>query len=333
MPSFPVWLLSILQRLRVKLSRNVHGILRFFSWLLRQPWCSRGMLKSQKGQSGTQGSMLPREPSSPSVERIVSSKPEPDVFIAASSVPRSAHAGSVPNLTVIPESPPRPRPSAWLARPNSVAVPNHESLGPYPFHAPLDTRSYQDIPFHSHVTHEANTEDNSSTSSNRHSVASHIGAPNIVSGSASRVSSRAPSRYFGGGLAQASRSPSRSRSRAPSPVHPNGPSVATPLSTPPVCPGSLSSSSVGLSVQSPSEPSLVNESIGFPPLSPGSTPHSRRSSRVELGADGAVEPSSESVTVDDGLQRTTSLPMPPEGRRLNHLAAETTQRYDRTYIM
>lgn len=344
MSSFLDWLLSILQRLRVKFSRNIHGILKFFSWLLRQSRCSRGLLRAGKGRGGTQDSTIPKDISSPSLERIVLTKPEPDVSISASAVPRSAYAGSVPNLAAIPESPNPPRPSTWFTRPNSVAVPNHVSLSPYDHHVQLETRSYQDIPLHSRPTHEANTEDSASTSSHRQSVASHIGSINVVTGSATRVSSRAPSRYFGGGLSQASRSPSRNRSRAPSPVQTNGPSIATPISTPPVRPGTLgtrSSSSVNLSVVSPSESSLaINESLAFSSLHPGSVPHSPtsplhspRSSRAELGANGAngaAEPSNEFVTVDDGSQ--ASIPL-PEGRRLNHLSPERTQRYDRIFIV
>lgn len=334
MSSFPLWLLSILQRLKAKLFHNVHGILRFFSWLLRQSRCSRGLLKSQKGPSGTQATLLPKDDSSPCSERIVLTKLEPDVFISASAVPRSAHTGSVPNLAVIPESPTaRPRPFTWVARPNSVAEPSHDSLGPYSHHTPLSTRSYQDISFHSRRAREANTEDNVSTISHRLSVASNIGSTHAASGSTTRVSSRAPSRYFGAGLSQASRSPSRSRSPAPSPVHPNGPTIATPLSTPNVRPGSLASFDVNLSVVSPSESSLgLNESLPSSSLPPVSTPHSRRSSRVELGID-AVDPSTQTITVDDWSQPTASYPLLPENTRLKHLVAEETQRYDRTHVM
>lgn len=262
----------------------------------------------------------------------VSNSPENDLLISASTVPHSAHSGSVPNLAAIPESPTRHRPSAWVARPNSVAVPNHESLSPYSLHTPLDTRSYQDIPFHTRFAREASTEDNLSTNSHRLSVATTSGgSTHAVTGSAARVSSRAPSRYFGGGLAQASRSPSRSR--APSPVRPNGPSIATPLSTPRVRPESLASSSVGLSIQSPSEPSLgPNESLASLSLQRMAIPHSRQSSRVELGA-AVADPSSPSVTVDDWSQPTMSLPIPPSGRVLYPLAPEITQRYDRNYVM
>lgn len=332
MSSFLVWLLSILQRLRAKLSRNVHGTLKFFSWLFRQSRCSHGLLRAKKSRSGTQDSTIPKDTSTPSLERIVLTKPEPDVSIALSAVPRSAYAASVPDLAAIPESPTRPRPSTWLTRPSSVSVPNHESISPYPLHAPLQSLSFQDLALHSRPTHEANTEDSARTSSHRQSVASHIES---INGSATRVSSRAPSRYFGGGLSQASRSPSPNHSRASSPVHPNSPRIATPISTPPARPGSLSSSSVNLSVVSPSESSLaVNEPFVFSPIPPGSVPHSPRSSRVAFGpyfASGAAQPTHESVTVDDGSR--ASIPLPPEGRRLNHLAPERAQRYERIFTL
>lgn len=139
MSSFPLWLLSILRYLRVKFSRNVHGILGFFSWLYRRSRCAHGFLKSQKDQSGTQDSPAPKGPTSPSLEHIVLDRPEPDVFVSASAVPRSAHLVSVLNLIAIPDSP-----SVLLQR-ILVSTPAQyqlliNSLIPWPVLSPCSTR-------------------------------------------------------------------------------------------------------------------------------------------------------------------------------------------------
>lgn len=313
-------LFIVLRRLKSQFSFDVRRLLSWFSWLLRR--CQEGKPKQIQNQMNGQAKALGDDPH-PSRVSISSQEPQgraDAVFVCASFVPYSARTDSLPNLAIArPESPGTPR-YTFDDRLISTPNPTH-SLSPYSAGTPVTTRSLQDTTFRSRASRGTlYMQDGESTHDSRFSATS---TQNMVHKTANtRISSRAPSRHFGGGVT----SDPQSRSPAPPLLSASASQVAGPRST---SIRSASSSIVEIDVEAASTPpSTTTDNVAQPFQSTHTV--------ASEGGLSLASPYSGSATVAASSQHDPSnkvYPEPPEGRTVMPFDPDSTRRYERTYLM